>query len=113
MNTLLVRRFPAAIDGYFAIKRLWAGEEPGPHIVYGDIFVPLVRAALNGTSNAELRAAMDFLEELSETGDVVVLEVVVTTILESLLDAPGRVRLESSMGPRTLKLWKRLLADAG
>lgn len=46
LNLLLMRRFPALIDGYLSVKRLWGGDEPGPHIVYGDVFVPFIRTAL-------------------------------------------------------------------
>ena len=54
---------------------------------------------------------MKFLEELSGSGDSDTLDVVVTSVLEPLLDSADRQRLEQTMGPRTRVLWKRLLAD--
>lgn len=54
---------------------------------------------------------MDFLEELDAIADNAVLDVLVTTVLEALLDDPNRLRLEHAMGPRTQRLWKRLAAD--
>jgi hypothetical protein len=114
LNRVLVRRFPDLVDGYLEIKRLWGGDEPGPHVVYGDVLVPFIRTVLAGTkSQHELASVMEFLEELSTAADSDVLDVVVTSVLEPLLDEQQRSRLEGSMGPRTQKLWRRLVADAG
>lgn len=113
LNRVLVRRFPVLVDGYLEMKRLWGGDEPGPHVVYGDLLVPYISGALTeGTSPQELAHAMEFLEELSTAADGEVLDVVVTSVLEPLLDEEQRPRLEGAMGPRTLKLWRRLARDA-
>jgi hypothetical protein len=112
LNRKLVRRFPELVDGYLEAKRLWGGEEPGPHVVYGDVLVPFIRMALVGrTSHNDLAPVMEFLEGLSATTDSETLDVVVTSVLEPLLDDEHRVRFEDAMGPRTRKLWTRLVAD--
>jgi hypothetical protein len=112
LNRMLVRRFPALVDGYLEAKRLWGGEEPGPHIVYGDVLVPFIRATLAQEASADqLGAVMEFLEELSTAADSDVLDVVVTSVLEPLLAQKERSRLENAMGPRTQKLWRRLVED--
>ena len=112
LNLLLVRRFPPLVDGYLAAKRLWGGDEPGPHVVFGDVLVPFIRTALSGSVDQEqITAVAHFLEDLSGRADNDVLDVVVTSVLEPLLGDPGVQVLESAMGPRTLRLWKRLVAD--
>jgi hypothetical protein len=111
MNQLLLRRFPGLLPEYLEAKKLWGGEEPGPHVVYGDVFVGALRNVLDGGSSGELEPFMAFLEDLSSSADSAVLDVVVTSVLEALLDEPKRASLESAMGERTRRLWKRLVAD--
>jgi len=114
LNRALVRRFPVLVDGYLEVKRLWGGEEPGPHVVFGDVLVPFIRTALTQEPSAsELAPVMEFLEELSSTADSDTLDVVVTSVLEPLLDVAHRPRFEEAMGPRTRGLWGRLVADMG
>jgi hypothetical protein len=113
LNRALVLRFPELVAPYLEVKRLWGGEEPGPHVVYGDVLVPFISTTLARVSAAELAPVMDFLEELSTSADSDTLDVVVTSVLEALLDDPQRARFEDAMGPRTRKLWGRLKADAG
>jgi hypothetical protein len=113
LNRALVQRFPGLVPPYMELKRLWGGEEPGPHIVYGDVLAPFIRTALAQASMRELTPVMEFLEELSTSADGDVLDVVVTSVLEPLLDYEHRPRFEDAMGPRTRRLWGRLVADAG
>ena len=111
LNQALVTRFSELLPGYLELKRLWGGEEPGPHITYGDLLVPLIDSKATQKREHELADVMKFLEELSDSGDSDTLDVVVTSVLEPLLDSADRQRLEQTMGPRTRVLWKRLLAD--
>ena len=112
LNRKLVRRFPGLAEGYLEAKRLWGGEEPGPHVVYGDVLVPFIRTTLaRKKSDSDLEPVMEFLEELSAASDGDTLDVVVTSVLEPLLDNEHRARFENAMGPRTRKLWVRLVAD--
>lgn len=111
LNRRLVRRFPALVNGYLEAKRLWGGDEPGPHVVYGDVLVPFIRTALAQSPAKDLLPVMEFLEELSGAADGDTLDVVVTSVLEPLLDDEHRARFEEVMGPRTRKLWGRLIAD--
>ncbi|MGQ0641301.1 MAG: DUF7674 family protein [Gemmatimonadaceae bacterium] len=114
LNKELVRRFPALLPSYLEIKRLWGGAEPGPHIVYGDALVPLIRTTLaEKSADNNLLAIMTFLEELSERADSDALDVLVTSVLEPLLDDEHRWRFEQHLGPRTRRLWARLKADIG
>ena len=113
LNRELIHRFPELLPGYLEVKRLWGGEEPGPHITYGDVFVPFIRGALEDASPRELTPVMEFLETLSTSADGDTLDVVVTSVLEPLLEDWHRPRLEAAMGPRTRKLWTRLVRDSG
>lgn len=100
------------MDAYLELKRLWGGEEPGPHVVYGDVLVPFIRATLAPSApDSQLAVVMEFLEELSAIADADILDVIVTSVLEPLLDEEDRSLLEDSMGPRTRTLWMQLIAD--
>jgi hypothetical protein len=113
LNHLLLRRFPSLLDGYFALKRLWGGAEPGPHVVYGDLLVPLIQTALAASHREDVDAAAGLLEGLSSSGEETVLDLVVTSVLEPLVGDPRRSSLEGALGPRTLRLWNRLIAEYG
>lgn len=111
LNRALVARFPELLSGYLELKRLWRGDEPGPHITYGDLLVPLIQSAEANSADSALANVMTFVEELSASGDSDTLDVIVTSVLEPLLEIEDRQHLESVMGPRTRTLWTRLLAD--
>lgn len=111
INRLLLNRFPERLDQYLSIKRLWGGEEPGPHVVYGDILVPLLQAVLNNGSPREQARLHGFLEELARNQHGDVQDLLVTSVLEPFIGSPGQDRLRDLMGPQTKQLWQRLVQD--
>lgn len=112
LNRILIRRFPALLAGYLETKQRWAGEEPGPHVVYGDLLVPHILGAIESGDSAALNEVMKFLEELSGKADSDVLDLLATSILEPLLGSKGQSELVEAMGPFTSKLWLRLLSES-
>lgn len=43
LNSELLTRFPELFGGYTELKAMWDGDEPGPHVLYGDVLVPHLR----------------------------------------------------------------------
>lgn len=85
------------------------GEEPGPHVVYGDLIAGhLVRLATQPDSEDVIGrrdGALAFLERLACDPDFEVRCVAQVSVLESVLDSPGAFcRLEAGMGPCTIRL---------
>lgn len=111
INRLLLNRFPERLDEYLSIKRLWGGEEPGPHVVYGDILVPLLQTVLNNGRPREIARLHGFLEELASNQHGDVQDLLVTSVLEPFVGSPGQDRLRDLMGPQTKQLWQRLVQD--
>ena len=111
LNRQLIRRFPQLQSGYAELKRISGDEEPGSHVVYEDLFVPLIRSTLLSGSATDRADVMDYLETLSESSDTYVLSVLVTAVLEALMDAPVMKQFIGFMGPATSEHWRRMVAD--
>jgi hypothetical protein len=106
LNAELVRRFSDLGPGYGRLKDMWEGEEPGPHIVYGDLLVPYVTALLeSGTGSPLLESVFSFLEELLQNEDAQVRDLVGASVLEPLNQPPAlRQQARRHMRPMTLAL---------
>ena len=110
LNTTLLARFPELFDGYAELKAIWDGDEPGPHVLYGDLLAPHLIALLTRpeTEIARLRSFV-FLEELAQSDDQRIRDVLGASVLERLLSEPPATRsaARAYMGPHT-----RALAEA-
>ena len=106
LNQSLLRSLPALQPGYQELRRLWNGEEPGPHVVYGDVLVPyLIDKLLHEPECAGIASAFELLEELLLTEDSDVRDVVGASVLEGLNGVPeARARARPHMGSRTRRL---------
>lgn len=112
LNRALLDALPSLRDGYDDLQRLWGGEEPGAHITYGDLLVPYIERALSDSSvTPRLASALSLIEALAETGDEYATTVVVTSVLERLVDITDRSKLNALFGPHTSRLWQRMLKD--
>jgi hypothetical protein len=92
LNSLLLARFPQFRVGYEDLLT-WR-KDPGTHLVFSSLFTPHVIALLeNGAeSNAELARAFQFVEELAQSEASGVREVLVESVLDSLVEEPRWVR---------------------
>lgn len=106
LNAELLRRFPDLGPGFATMKDMWEGEEPGPHVVYGDLLVPYLTALLEpGTASPVLDRLFSFLEELLVSGDAKVRDLVGGSILEPLNQPPAlRQEARKHMRPMTRAL---------
>ena len=118
LNDALVEACPELAAELAAMRKGWAGEEPGPHVVFGDIFASyLVRLATRPDREdaaARMRAALAFLERLACDPDMEVRCVAQVSVLESVLDRPGAFRrVEADMGPCTIRLAREVARSWG
>lgn len=118
LNDALVEACPELAAELAAMREEWAGEEPGPHVVFGDIFAAhLVRLATQPDGEdaaARVRVALAFLERLACDPDFEVRCVAQVSVLESVLDSPGAFRrVEADMGPCTLRLAREVARSWG
>ena len=112
LNDELARRVPELAPGVARIRREWDDEEPGPHVVYGDLPVPyLERAAKESTHAPSLTAALDLLEEMiTSFDDEEIKNVAGASVLEPLSgNRDAWFALRGFMGPYTGALADQML----
>jgi hypothetical protein len=110
LNTELLRRLPQLRKRYAELQGLWGEEEPGPHVVYGDVLVPyLIESLTEAPDNSGLTAAFAFLEDLLGVDNQEIRDLVGASVLEDLYDVPGaRTRAKQHMGPATRRLAEQI-----
>jgi len=106
MTDLLVTRAPELREEIEEVRRWWEPDVPGQHIIYGDVLNPYLKNLLQtGANDERLRELFMLLEELAHNPDEHVQEVVVVTVLESLLGHPALfARAREFMAPTTLAM---------
>lgn len=110
LNRTLFHKFPELRSLYASVQEIWKEEEPGPHIVYGDVLTPhIVELLESGSFDEQLRAIFEYLEELLLQGDESIKAVVGASVLERLNDKMAWCeKARTFMGPRALELSKQL-----
>jgi len=100
---------------YRAAVADWGQEVPGPHVVYGDVLVPvLVRLLATAPDDQRLRDAFRFVEEVVADTSEGVAEVGVVSVLEGLHGFPEvRDAAKPLMGARSREFAARLATDWG
>ncbi len=107
LNHAVISRFPELEPAYRDLKAMYqVGEEPGPHVVYGDVLNPhLIRLFKTQAVASQVQPLFDFLEELASSPDQHIQEVVSATVCERLNgDRAVRAVARRYMGPRTLQM---------
>lgn len=106
LNAELIERFPELFGGYAELKAMWDGDEPGPHVLYGDTLVPYIAGLLKrDDSELSLLRVFKFLEELAGSEDRSIRDLLGASVLEGLYGfADVRDRAQEYMGPRTKQL---------
>lgn len=106
LNSQLLARVPEVFEGYAELKAMWDGDEPGPHVLYGDVLVPhLVKLLRSQEAEIALLRIFSFLEELAVSDDPEIRNVLGASVLEGLNGNPeARVAARDYMGPFTKRL---------
>jgi hypothetical protein len=101
----LVAAVPELRSGYEGTLFWWGGEEPGLHLLFGEVVNPyLMRELKTRDSGDDLKRIFDFLERMATTDDELA-NVVAVTVCERLGDEQEVLaRARRLMGPDTLIL---------
>lgn len=118
MNELTYNQLPEALlrvvtslrAAWEEERQQWLPDEPGPHIVFGDLLAPHLSDLLRRQDETEARRIFSFLEELATADLQSIRDVVAASVLESLLgDALLRDRALPLMGPATRRMARAIL----
>jgi hypothetical protein len=101
----LVKEIPEARLPYEREKRWWGKEDPGPHNIYGNVLVPMIKAALKAGGHSELLGRIfSFLERLASSEREEIRDVVTQSVLEPLADDEEDLAgMRPYLGPRALE----------
>jgi hypothetical protein len=106
----LVEAVPELRPRYEAELRWWGNEQPGPHVIFGDVLNPYLIELLDSAGHEDkLRQVFQFLERLATHEDVHVQELVAVTVCERLGDCREHLqRAQKFMGVRTRQFAKEV-----
>lgn len=101
----LLRQLPEFRIDYERERRWWRGEDPGPHVWFGNVLVPALVRALESRNEEFLRRAFAFLEALALEDSQATRDVVSQSVLEPLADDVDRItEARPYLGPGLLRL---------
>ena len=106
MAEKLIEVVPELRCQYESELEWWGDEQPGAHIIFGDVLNPYLICLLeSGNQEAILARIFTFLEQLANHEDTRVQEVVAVTVCERLGDDPKCLEnARRYMGNKTLSL---------
>jgi len=106
MAEKLLEVVPELRDQYESELEWWGEEQPGAHIIYGNLLNPYLITLLDsGDQERILVSIFAFLEELASHEDPRVQEVVAVTVCEHLGDDLKNIeKARKYMGSKTLSL---------
>ncbi len=86
LNLLLIKRFPEIEEKYNEEISWQEGNSTGSHTVYGDVFNPFARTNIMEKNDSTVKRIFNFIEELLKLNNEYAEELVVTTILEGIVE---------------------------
>ena len=86
LNLLLIEKFPELKEKYNEEVSWQEGNSTGSHTVYGDVFNPFARNNILERKDEIIKRIFNFIEELLELDNEYAEELVVTTILEGIIE---------------------------
>lgn len=101
----LLVKLPQLQPQYESELEWWGDEQPGAHIIFGDVLNPYLISLLKlGKHEENLQVIFTFLEKLANHEDLDVQEVVAVTVCERLGDDPELLKkARKYMGETTLR----------
>ena len=111
LNFKLIKSFPEIKDVYYEETSWQDGDETGSHVVYADVFVPFIKAQISDAKEQAIANIFNYIEKLLELNDEYANEVIVLSVLESLLfdeDVDNAFFIQFAK-PNTLGLIKEII----
>ena len=106
LNLMLISTFPQLDKAYHEQVDWQEGDDTGSHVVYGDVLVPAMLFLLNGKRYDTVAEYFDFVESLLVYGDEYASDVVIATVIESIvLSDADESAILPLLGPETKKAW--------
>ncbi len=86
-------------------KKASADPSDGMHIMFGMVIIPFLLDLLNDNDQSSLKVAFSFFEQMEESNDQMILEVLEFTVLENIVSKGKNIstKLTSYMGRKTLE----------
>ena len=110
----LVEVVPELQQSYELELEWWGNEQPGPHIIFGDLLNPYLISLLESHNQPILKQIFTFLEQLANHEDIKVQEVVAVTVCERLGDnLEWLSKARQYMGKTTLQFSQEIEAFWG
>lgn len=104
LNLLLIKRFPELEEQYNEEVSWQEGNSTGSHTVYGDVFNPFARVNILSKNEEIIKRIFEFIEELLMLNDDYADELVITTILEGIIEnEDDKLYLMNFAGEKTKK----------
>ena len=85
LNLRLIKAVPEIKERYMEETSWQDGDETGSHVVFADVLVPFIKKQIEDGNEKLLRDIFAFLEDLLKIDDNYAEEVVVLSVLESLV----------------------------
>lgn len=85
LETELIEQLPELEEGYAKMLEFWGDEDPGPHIVVGNLLNPFLEEALKEGRADDAKRALDFVERMAVSEDEDLVNVVYVTVCEYLV----------------------------
>jgi hypothetical protein len=114
LNDELAKRVPELANAVARLRQQW-DDEPGPHVVFGDLLVPYLEKAARAQARPPgVAAALELLEDMITTfDDDEIRNVAGASVLEPLSGNPEAwSALRPLMGPHTCRLADQLEGKA-
>lgn len=102
LNKKFIKKFPEFEQAYQDETEWQEGDKTGSHVIYGDVFLPVLIELLKAKQYQQAQKYLDFLELLLETDDEYAIDVVAVTMIEGIvLDSIDKGEVRSLLGQRT------------
>jgi hypothetical protein len=105
----LVADLPEVTPELQKLRESWGDDEPGLHVVVGDVLTPYVSETVDLGDTVRLSEACAFLEGMATSKHERVRNALTVSLLERLGDDPARLdTARAAMGPQTLALSREI-----
>jgi hypothetical protein len=106
---ITTREFPELEARFRGVTAWWEGDDPGLHVLVGDVLTPFVIAVIESGDDTEIEHTLDFVERLANEDDPDLRNALTVSLLEGLGDSPDLLATaRQRMGPKTLDLSRRV-----